>query len=31
MGVKLSNDDKYDEAIAKFNEVVAEAPKCVEC
>jgi tetratricopeptide (TPR) repeat protein len=31
MGVKLSNEDKYDEAIAKFNEVITAAPKCVEC
>jgi tetratricopeptide (TPR) repeat protein len=30
-GVKLSNENKYDEAIAKFNEVVAAIPKCVEC
>jgi tetratricopeptide (TPR) repeat protein len=30
-GVKLSNENKYDEAIAKFNEVVAAVPKCVEC
>jgi tetratricopeptide (TPR) repeat protein len=30
-GVKLSNESKYDEAIAKFNEVVAAVPKCVEC
>jgi len=30
-GVKLSNDNKPDEAIAKFNEVLKEAPKCVEC
>lgn len=30
-GVKLSNEQKYDEAIAKFNEVVAAVPKCVEC
>jgi tetratricopeptide (TPR) repeat protein len=30
-GVTLSNEGKYDEAIAKFNEVIAEAPKCVEC
>ena len=31
MGVKLSNEGKHDEAIAKFNEVLKEAPKCVEC
>ena len=31
LGVKLSNENKYDEAIAKFNEVLKEAPKCVEC
>ena len=30
-GVKLSNESKYDEAIAKFNEVIAAVPKCVEC
>jgi tetratricopeptide (TPR) repeat protein len=30
-GVKLSNENKYDEAIAKFNEVIAAIPKCVEC
>jgi tetratricopeptide (TPR) repeat protein len=30
-GVALSNEGKYDEAIAKFNEVLVEAPKCVEC
>jgi tetratricopeptide (TPR) repeat protein len=30
-GVKLSNEGKWDEAIAKFNEVIVEAPKCVEC
>jgi Tfp pilus assembly protein PilF len=30
-GVKLSNEGKHDEAIAKFNEVLKEAPKCVEC
>ena len=31
MGVKLSNEGKHDEAIDKFNEVLKEAPKCVEC
>ena len=31
MGVKLSNEGKHDEAIAKFNEVLAAAPKCIEC
>jgi tetratricopeptide (TPR) repeat protein len=31
MGVKLSSEDKYDEAIAKFNEVITQVPKCVEC
>jgi tetratricopeptide (TPR) repeat protein len=30
-GVKLSNENKYDEAIAKFTEVAAAIPKCVEC
>ena len=30
-GVTLSNAGKHDEAIAKFNEVIAGAPKCVEC
>ena len=30
-GVALSNEGKYDEAIAKFNEVFAKVPKCVEC
>jgi tetratricopeptide (TPR) repeat protein len=30
-GVNLSRANKYDEAIAKFNEVVAQVPKCVEC
>lgn len=31
MGVKLSNEGKHDEAIAKFNEVLVAAPKCFEC
>jgi tetratricopeptide (TPR) repeat protein len=30
-GVTLSNAGKYDEAIAKFNEVIATIPKCTEC
>ena len=30
-GVALTNEGKHDEAIAKFNEVLKEAPKCVEC
>jgi tetratricopeptide (TPR) repeat protein len=30
-GVTLSNEGKHDEAIAKFNEVIAGAPKCSEC
>jgi tetratricopeptide (TPR) repeat protein len=30
-GVALSNAGKNDEAIAKFNEVVAQVPKCSEC
>ena len=30
-GVALSNEGKHEEAIAKFNEVAAQAPKCVEC
>ena len=30
-GVKLGNSGKYDEAIAKFNEVASAVPKCVEC
>jgi Tfp pilus assembly protein PilF len=27
----LSNSGKYDEAIAKFNEVLKDVPKCTEC
>ncbi len=30
-GVALSNSGKNDEAIAKFNEVIAVLPKCAEC
>jgi Tfp pilus assembly protein PilF len=30
-GAALSNAGKYDEAIAKFNEVIAAVPKCTEC
>jgi superkiller protein 3 len=30
-GVSLSNEGKFDEAVAKFNEVIAKVPKCVEC
>jgi len=30
-GVALSNEGKHDEAIARFEEVLAGAPKCVEC
>lgn len=30
-GVALSNEGKLDEAIAKFEEVITQAPKCVEC
>lgn len=30
-GVALSNEGKFDEAIAKFNEVLAKMPKCAEC
>ncbi len=30
-GATLSNAGKYDEAVAKFNEVIVKLPKCVEC
>src|SRR5262245_3069204 len=30
-GVTLSNEGKFDDAIAKFNEVLVKLPKCVEC
>src|SRR6185503_6156335 len=30
-GVALSNEGKTDEAIAKFNEVIALVPNCAEC
>jgi len=30
-GVAFSNEGKYDEAIAKFNEVLVKVPKCTEC
>jgi len=30
-GAALSNSGKHDEAIAKFNEVIKEVPKCAEC
>jgi tetratricopeptide (TPR) repeat protein len=30
-GANLTNAGKLDEAIAKFNEVLVEVPKCVEC
>ncbi len=30
-GATLSNAGKHDEAIAKFNQVIAEVPKCTEC
>jgi tetratricopeptide (TPR) repeat protein len=30
-GVALSNEGKTDEAVAKFNEVIAVVPNCAEC
>ncbi|HVL67230.1 MAG TPA: tetratricopeptide repeat protein [Vicinamibacterales bacterium] len=30
-GATLTNAGKYDEAIAKFNEVITAVPKCAEC
>ena len=30
-GATLTNEGKYDEAIAKFNAVIAELPKCADC
>jgi len=30
-GVAFSNEGKFDEAIAKFNEVLVKVPKCIEC
>ena len=30
-GVKLGSEGKYDEGVAKFNEVIAALPNCVEC
>lgn len=30
-GATLTNEGKYDEALAKFNTVLAEVPKCFDC
>ena len=30
-GVELSKGEKYDEAVSKFNEVIAAIPNCAEC
>jgi cytochrome c-type biogenesis protein CcmH/NrfG len=30
-GAALSNAGKFDEAVAKFNQVIVEVPKCTEC
>ncbi len=30
-GAALSNAGKHDEAVAKFNQVLADVPKCTEC
>ncbi len=30
-GANLANEGKYDEAIVKFNEVIAKVPTCAEC
>jgi tetratricopeptide (TPR) repeat protein len=30
-GVALTNEGKHDDAIAKFNEVIAAVPNCAEC
>ena len=30
-GAALTNEGKHDEAIAKFNAVIAEVPKCFDC
>ena len=30
-GVAFSNEGKFDEAVAKFSEVLVKVPKCIEC